>query len=358
MLRAVPPLRKNAVVTGGGCGYDAVLLVSFGGPEGPEEVMSFLRRVTAQRPIPAGRLAEVAAHYGHFGGVSPINAENRALLALLRDRLDLPVYWGNRNSPPFLLDALREMRADGVRRALGYVTSGYGSYPGCRQYREDIAAAQQALGAGAPEVHKLRAFYNHPLFVRPLASAVDAALSRLPAEFRRDAHLLCTAHSIPLEMARTSPYVPQVRETARLVAAATRREQRLSVAWQSRSGPSTAPWLEPDVSDALDALAAAGTRAVVVAPIGFVADHMEVVYDLDMVALPQARRRGLLVERAATAGAAQADLVAALTDERTRPGAPKPALGVRGPAHDGCPVGCCPAPGRPISVPGAGPAVR
>lgn len=318
--------------------YDAILLVSFGGPESPDEVLPFLRRVTAGRSVPPERLAEVAEHYLLFGGKSPINAQNRLLLEALRSQVALPVYWGNRNAAPFLSDTLAEMRDAGVRRALAFVTSAYGSYSGCRQYREDFARARKAVGPGAPEIDKLRAFYNHPLFVTPCVDAIREALQRLPSDRRAGAHVLFTAHSIPLSMARTGPYVPQLTETARLVSAGA-AVSAWSLAWQSRSGPPRIPWLAPDVGEALADLAG-HVPAVVVAPIGFVSDHMEVVYDLDTVAVPAARAGGLTVERAATPGLALAPLVAALVRERTD-GDIRNYLGARGPAHDACPARCC-----------------
>ena len=317
--------------------WDALLLVSFGGPEGPDEVLPFLRRVTAGRGISDERLAEVGEHYAQFGGVSPINGQNRALLAALRKAVDLPVYWGNRNAAPLLVDTLTEMRDDGIRRALAYVTSAYSSYSGCRQYREDIQRAQRDV-AGAPAVDKLRVFYNHPAFVACFVDAVESARRRLRVD---RPYLVFTAHSVPLSMARTSAYEMQLRQTARLVAGPLDWE----LAWQSRSGPPQVPWLEPDVGAVLVRLAAQGVPGVIVVPIGFVSDHLEVVYDLDTEALPAARALGLNVERAATPGddprivAMVADLVAERTSGKARP-----ALGDLGPSHDGCPLDCCPAP--------------
>jgi ferrochelatase len=302
-------------------------------------VLPFLRRVTAGRGISDERLAEVAEHYALFGGVSPINGQNRTLLTALRAAIDLPVYWGNRNAAPLLADALTEMRDDGVGRALAYVTSAYSSYSGCRQYREDIARAQREV-PGAPAVDKLRVFYNHPAFVACFVDAVEAARLRLGVD---RPYLVFTAHSVPLSMARTSAYEMQLRQTARLVAG----DLDWELAWQSRSGPPRVPWLEPDVGDVLERLAVQQVPGVVVVPIGFVSDHMEVVYDLDTEAVPAARARGLRVERAATPGddprivAMVADLVA----ERTT-GQPRAALGDLGPSHDGCPLDCCPAPLR------------
>ncbi|MGH3745691.1 MAG: ferrochelatase, partial [Mycobacteriales bacterium] len=251
--------------------WDALLLVSFGGPEGPGDVLPFLRRVTEGRGVSDERLAEVGEHYALFGGVSPINGQNRELLAALRGAVGLPVYWGNRNAPPLLAEALTEMRDDGVRRALAYVTSAYSSYSGCRQYREDIARAQEAV-PGAPAVDKLRVFYNHPAFVACFDDAVEAARQRLGVD---RPYLLFTAHSMPLLQARTSAYEMQLRQTARLVAGALDWE----LAWQSRSGPPQVPWLEPDVGEVLERLAAQGVPVVILVPIGFVSVHLEVVYD-------------------------------------------------------------------------------
>lgn len=315
--------------------WDALLLVSFGGPEGPDEVLPFLRRVTAGRGVSDERLVEVARHYDRFGGVSPINAQNRALLAALREALDLPVFWGNRNAPPLLAEALADMRDAGVRRALAYVTSAYSSYSGCRQYRDDIARAQAQV-PGAPAVDKLRVFYNHPAFVACFADAVAEAGGRLGVE---RPYLVFTAHSVPLAAARTSAYEMQLRQTARLVAG----DLDWRLAWQSRSGPPQVPWLEPDVGEVLETLATQGVPGVVVVPIGFVSDHLEVVYDLDTEAIPAARARGLRVERAATPGTdpRMVAMVAELVAERTS-GAPRRALGDLGPSHDACPLDCCP----------------
>jgi ferrochelatase len=283
--------------------YDALLVAGFGGPEKPEDVMPFLENVTRGRNIPRHRLAEVAENYHAVGGRSPINDQNRALIAALRDELArsglrMPIYWGNRNWHPYLADAVREMRDAGVRRALAFVTSAWSSYSACRQYLDDIDAARLAAGAGAPEIDKLRHFCLHPGFVEPMAENVRAALAAGPA----DAALLFTAHSIPLEMARGSKYVQQLEEACRRVAAlAGHPEHRL--VYQSRSGPPHIPWLEPDVKDALSSLAAApGPRHVVLAPIGFISDHMEVIVDLDRQAREHAESLGFTIARAATVG--------------------------------------------------------
>jgi ferrochelatase len=341
--------------------YDALLLVSFGGPEGPDDVLPFLRNVTRGRGIPDERLAEVGRHYDHFGGVSPINAQNRRLLAAIRadfaaHDLDLPVFWGNRNWDPYLIDAMREMREAGVRRAVAFVTSAYSSYSGCRQYRENLAAARAEVGAGAPEIDKLRHYFDHPGFIEPFVDATVAAVSALPAE-AQGAALVFTTHSIPMTQADTSgptggAYVAQHRAAAQLVAdgVASRTgvaDRPWALVFQSRSGPPTQPWLEPDVSDHLSDLAARGAPGAVLVPIGFVSDHLEVVWDLDTEAAEHALRIGLPIARAATPATAPdprfVAMVRALVLERIA-GAPREALSSLGPSWDACPVGCCPNP--------------
>lgn len=326
---------------------DAVLVVSFGGPEGPDDVMPFLERVTGGRGVPRERLEEVAHHYELFGGISPLNGQNRALVDALRRELDarglgLPVYFGNRNWHPFLADTLRAMAAAGVGRALGLVTSAYSSYAGCRLYREAICAAQAEVGPAAPEVLKARVFYNHPGFVEANADRLRDALATLPAERRARAHVAFTAHSIPLAMARRSRYERQLAETARLVAESTGATD-YRVVYQSRSGPPQVPWLEPDILDHLRELAARGVEDVVVAPSGFVSDHMEVIYDLDVEARELAAELGLGFARAGTAGTHPAFVAMAreLVEERLDPALPRRALGRDGPFYDVCPPGCC-----------------
>jgi ferrochelatase len=330
--------------------YDALLLLSFGGPEGPDDVLPFLENVVRGRGVPRERLLEVAEHYRHFGGVSPINEQNRALLAAIRAELPgLPVYWGNRNWHPLVEDTVAGMRADGVRRALVFVTSAYTSFSGCRQYQDDLARARAAVGEGAPELHKLRHYFNHPGFVEPNADAVRAALASQP-----DARLVFTAHSIPTSMEVASGpgghlYSAQLREASRLVAEAVRGPGAdFDLVWQSRSGPPAVPWLEPDVNDHLAALAEAGVRSVVVSPIGFVSDHVEVLWDLDEEAAETAAKLGLGYARAGTVGTDPrfVRMVRQLVSERTE-GAPRLALGSFGPSHDVCPLDCCPAPRRP-----------
>jgi ferrochelatase len=327
--------------------YDAFLLVSFGGPEGMADVVPFLDRVLTGRDVPPERKREVARHYERFGGVSPINAQNRTLLEALRVELGihgprLPVYWGNRNWHPLLAEALEAMAGDGVRRALAFVTSAYSSYSGCRQYLEDIARARAEAGPRAPVVDKLRAFHDHPGFVEANTDRVRAALATLPPARRATARIAFTAHSIPATMASTSDYVWQLRETCALVAAAVPHE-RWALVYQSRSGPPRQPWLEPDILDHLDTLAAEGVADVVVAPIGFVSDHMEVVYDLDIAARERAAALGLGFVRAGTAGAhpALVRMIRELIQERAA-GGERRALGARGARPDVCAPDCCP----------------
>lgn len=314
--------------------FDALIVVSFGGPERREDVLPFLENVLRGRNVPRERLEEVAEHYYHFGGRSPIGAATRALIAAVQAELDVHgpawrVYGGNRNWHPFLEDTLRQMQADGVRRALALVTSAFGSYSGCRQYLEDIERARGALGPGAPVVEKLRLFYNHPEFIAILAERVAAAGAGA---------LVFTAHSIPSVMAAGSPYQEQLAEVCALVAAG--RPWRL--AFQSRSGPPQQPWLEPSLEDALTAVRDAGAEEVVLVPIGFLADHMEVVFDLDIEAQEWCRALGLHMKRVKTPGdhARFPALVRELILERTAD-APRRALGPSGPWPDTCPDGCC-----------------
>jgi len=330
--------------------YDALLLVSFGGPEGPDDVLPFLENVTRGRNVPKERLREAASHYEHFGGVSPLPAQCRALVAALREELErrgpaLPVYWGNRNWHPMLADTLRRMAEDGAKRALAFVTSAYASYSGCRQYLEDIAAARAEVGERAPVVHKLRLFYNHPGFVEPLAERVAEAFEKVPEERRAAARLVVTAHSLPGTLAATCDYEAQLREAAGLVASLLRRAE-WSLAYQSRSGPPSQPWLGPDIVEHLRALATTGATDVVVAPIGFISDHMEVRYDLDVEARSRALELGLNMVRAATVGTHPrfVRMIRELVQERVSEAPARSHLGERGPAPDVCAPGCCPAP--------------
>jgi ferrochelatase len=326
--------------------YDAFLLVSFGGPEGPDDVLPFLRNVTRGRGIPPERLAEVAEHYHHFGGVSPINAQCRELLDALR--LDLPMYWGNRNWHPFLEDTVTTMRDDGVRRAIAFVTSPFGSYSSCRQYQEDIAKARAAV-EGAPVIDKIRHFHDHPGYVQVHADAVHTALASLPDRAPARTRLAFTAHSIPSTMdAASGPggagrYHTQLAETAALVAGAAAPELAWDLVWQSRSGPPQMPWLEPDINDHLESLAKNGVSEVVVSPIGFISDHLEVLWDLDVEARQSAERLGIGYARAATPGADPrfVAMVRELVQERLDPErVVRHGLGTV-PTWDFCPANCC-----------------
>jgi len=318
--------------------FDALLLLSFGGPEGPDQVMPFLENVTRGRGIPRERLESVAEHYLHFGGVSPINGINRELIAsieteLSRRKMVLPVYFGNRNWEPYVEDTVALMRDNGIRRAAVFTTSAWGGYSGCTQYQEDIARGRAATGTDAPELVKLRQYFDHPLLIEMFADAIHEAAATLPEDLRDDARLVFTAHSIPLRAAsRCGPdlYARQVRHTAGLVAAAAGRREYDQV-WQSRSGPPQVPWLEPDVGDHLDALAKQGTKAVIVCPVGFVADHIEVVWDLDNEVADQAAEAGIAFARATTPNAQPrfAQLAVDLIDE-VRLGRPPLRVGANG----------------------------
>lgn len=334
--------------------YDALLLVSFGGPERPEDVVPFLENVTRGRGIPRARLEEVGQHYFLFGGRSPINDQNKALIAALEQDLaehglDLPVYWGNRNWAPYLDDTVAQMAADGVRRAICVTTSAYSSWSSCRQYLDNLEGALAALpeGVAAPRLDKVRAYYDHPGFVSANTDGVLAALADLPDEVRDAARLVFVTHSIPISMSESSgpeggAYVAQHLDVAATVAArvaaATGVERPHELVYCSRSGAPHVPWLEPDVNDRLEELAGEGAAAVVLIPVGFVSDHMEVVYDLDTEALATAERLGIPARRAASAGTHPA-FVSAIRElvleraaaERTAPQA----------CVDRCPPGCC-----------------
>ncbi|HEX6935465.1 MAG TPA: ferrochelatase [Actinomycetes bacterium] len=342
--------------------YDAFLLVSFGGPEGPDDVLPFLENVTRGRGIPRERLLEVGEHYFGFGGVSPINAQNRALIeAIEKDfaqhEVGLPVYWGNRNWDPYLTDTFARMAADGVTRVLALLTSAYSSYSGCRQYRENLAAAAAPLGDRAPRVDRIRHYFNHPGFVEAMVASTLAAVDDLPPDVRSAARLVFVTHSVPTSMNdRSGPdggaYEAQHRDVARLVAggvaAATGTVHELDLVYCSRSGPPAQPWLEPDVNDHLERLSDHGVSGAVLVPIGFVSDHMEVRFDLDTEALATAERLGLPCTRAATVGtdprfvAAVRELVLERAAVVRGEEPVRAALGRLGPSHDVCPLGCCP----------------
>ena len=326
--------------------FDALFLVSFGGPEGPDDVMPFLENVLRGKNVPRERMLEVAEHYQHFGGVSPINEQNRQLMAAIKADLaehgiDLPVYWGNRNWHPMIPESLKSMQQDGVKKAMAFFTSAYSCYSGCRQYRENIMAAQEAIGDGAPEVHKLRMFYNHPLYIEATVDRMREAMQPFSDGDPTKTHFVFTAHSIPLSMADNCKYSTQLNETCRLT-----MEHFEGHAWdlvyQSRSGPPSQPWLEPDVCDFLETVAEQGVRQVVVMPVGFVSDHMEVLFDLDTEAKEKCDELGIAMQRAKAVGTHEKfiAMIRHLILER-KEGAEKLAIGKYPPNHDVCPVDCC-----------------
>lgn len=328
--------------------YDALLVVSFGGPDGPDDVLPFLENVLRGRNVPRERMLAVAEHYYHFGGRSPINDQNRALIAALEKELaesgsKLPIYWGNRNWHPLLPDTLRQMRDDGVKRALAFFTSAYSSYSGCRQYRENVAAAQAEVGPDAPQVDKLRVFFNHPGFIEPMIEHTRSSLDKVPAERRSNAHVIFTAHSIPSAMADGCRYEKQLLEASRLVAEGA-GAANWKLVYQSRSGPPQQPWLEPDVCDYIKELHSSGElRDVVVVPIGFISDHLEVLYDLDTEAKQLCDELGINMVRAATVGTHPrfVRMIRELINERITDSSDRLALGNFGASHDVCPVDCC-----------------
>src|SRR4051812_26336212 len=326
--------------------YDAVLIVSFGGPDGPDDVLPFLENVLRGRNVPRERMLEVAEHYYEFGGRSPINDQNRALIAALEQELaghgpHLPIYWGNRNWHPLLADTLRQMVGDGVRRALAFFTSAYSSYSGCRQYRENIATAQAEVGPTAPAVDKLRVFFNHPGFIEPMIERARAALDEVPNDRRDTAALIFTAHSIPQAMADGCRYEEQLRESSQLVAEGLGRPKR-ELVYQSRSGPPQQPWLEPDVCDFIRNChnSDPSIRDVVIIPIGFISDHLEVLYDLDTEAKQRCSELGINMIRAGTVGTHPrfVRMIRELIEERVTVNPSRLALGSLGPSHDVCPI--------------------
>lgn len=341
--------------------YDAILIVSFGGPESREDVIPFLENVLRGRNVPRERMLAVAEHYYHFGGKSPINQQTRELISALENELalygpKLPVYWGNRNWHPMLAETVQKMKQDGVRRALAFVTSAYSSYSGCRQYREDIARAQNEAGTGAPEIDKLRAFFNHPGFIDATEDRLHDALRHFPENTKQNVQVIFTAHSIPLSMADTSDYVRQLEEVRNLVCACLRIANHALV-YQSRSGAPGQPWLEPDILDHLREVKLSNrASAVVIAPIGFISDHMEILYDLDVEARQLCDSLALPMARAKTVGVHPKfiEMIRELVLERIASETSKNdrrALGSLGPRQDVCAENCCPAPPRPTGKP-------
>jgi len=327
--------------------YDGVLVLSFGGPEGPADVLPFLENVTAGRDIPRERLLEVSEHYLHFNGVSPINGQNRALIDALRKELDshgllLPIYFGNRNWEPYVTDTIRQMQEDGVTRALVFVTSALSSYSGCRQYREDVTRAIDSLERKTLEFDKLRVFYNHPGFIEPMAEVTRSALGSVLPERRGTTRLIFTAHSIPTSMARQCSYELQLEEAARLIAEGAGQTEH-AISYQSRSGSPRTPWLEPDILDSLRVAKVNGATDVVVVPVGFISDHMEVLFDLDTEARDLAVELELGFIRVPTVGTHSrfVTMIRELIMERMSANPFRPALGRRGPNHDICPLNCC-----------------
>lgn len=329
--------------------YDALLVVSFGGPDKPDDVMPFLENVTRGRGIPRERLESVAEHYYHFGGKSPINEQNLSLIEAIRGELsrqglNLPVYFGNRNWHPMLPEALGQMAGDGVKKALAFFTSAFSSYSGCRQYRENIGEARAQVGETAPEIDKLRAFWNHPGFLEPMADAMREVCAGLPAQTTA---VLFTAHSIPNSMAENCRYEQQLQEACRIVADRAGVSE-FELDYQSRSGSPHVPWLEPDVCDRIRQLASEGKTDMVVLPIGFISDHMEVLYDLDTEALELCQELGVRLHRLPTIGTHPkfVQMIVELVKERCGLLTEKRALGSSGPSHDVCPINCC-LPGAP-----------
>jgi len=343
--------------------YDAILVVSFGGPEGKEDVIPFLQNVLRGKNVPISRMEEVAHHYYHFGGVSPINSHCRVLIAALRAELDrheirLPIYWGNRNWHPLLEDTVRAMAFDGIKKVLAFFTSAYSSYSSCRQYLEDVTRAQCIVGDSAPSIDKIRSFYNHPNFIEVNAENLDRALQAVPVDRRELVHVAFTAHSIPTAMARNCPYEMQLQEACRLVAAKV-NQKNWQLVFQSRSGPPSQPWLGPDIGDHLRELRVQSIEDVVILPIGFITDHMEVIYDLDIETAKLADEIGINMIRAATAGAAPRfiEMIRLLIEERLSPSKAKFVILGNEVPPDACPPDCCPSgavpvPNGPVTSPG------
>lgn len=333
--------------------YDALLFVSFGGPEGPDDVMPFLENVLRGKNVPRERMLEVSEHYQHFGGISPINEQCRQLIAALEAELaehgpPLPIYWGNRNWTPMLADTMQQMADDGVQRALAFFTSSFSSYSGCRQYREDIMQAREQVGDMAPEVDKIRVFFNHPGFLEPMIESVSTALEKVPTQRRKNTPLLFTAHSIPMSMADNCKYQVQLTEACRIVAEQV-GHSNWEVVYQSRSGPPQQPWLEPDICDHIESLQKTAAEKgepltdLLILPIGFISDHMEVLFDLDTEALELCKKLGIALQRIPTVGTHPrfVQMIRELITERTVDNPKRLVLGNLPPNHDVCPADCC-----------------
>ncbi|MCH7687734.1 MAG: ferrochelatase [Planctomycetes bacterium] len=335
--------------------YDAILIVGFGGPEKRDDVIPFLENVLRGKNVPRERMREVAEHYYQFDGISPINAHVRQLIESLRTELDskdipLPIYWGNRNWHPLLADTMQQMADEGIQHALAVVLSAYSSYSSCRQYLENIQTARDAVGKDAPQIDKIRVFYNHPDFIAVNADHLRLALDHFSQQQRKTVHIAYTAHSIPCSMAATCDYEKQLAETCRLVSEALHiPEERWKLVYQSRSGRPSDPWLEPDICDHLTAIHEQGVTNLVILPIGFLSDHLEILYDLDHEARKVCETLGLNMVRAATPGTHPRFLamLCKLIQERLTDSPSREAIGQCGPHHDICPADCCPAPDRP-----------
>jgi ferrochelatase len=338
-----------------GTPYDSLLIVGFGGPEKREDVMPFLENVVRGRNVPRERLLEVAEHYYHFDGISPINDQVRALIDALKPELErigvhLPIYWGNRNWHPMLPDTMNAMTQAGHKKALAVVLAAYSSYSSCRQYRENVYAARDSVGESAPWVDKMRVYYNHPDFIAANVDRVREAIAQLPTEAHSRFHIAFTAHSIPSSMAGNCNYEIQLSETCRLIAEALELPaDRWKLVYQSRSGRPEDPWLEPDILDHVDTLGENGVRELIIHPVGFLSDHMEVLYDLDDEAKHACEERGMAMIRSQTVGTHPdfVRMMAELIKERITASPERRAIGRFGPNHDVCPVNCCMPPARP-----------
>jgi ferrochelatase len=316
--------------------YDAFLLVSFGGPEGMSDVIPFLKNVLQGKNVPEERMHAVAHHYELFNGISPINEQNRQLIAALKPKIQLagpklPIYWGNRNWHPLLTDTIQQMTADGIKKAIAFVTSAYSSYSSCRQYLENIEQARLAVGANTPQIDKIPSFYNHPGFIAANADQLSIVLNTLAQQRRQKAKVIFTAHSIPLSMAQGCHYAEQLNETCQLIITKANITNQWQLAFQSRSGPPSQPWLEPDINDCLKHLAQEGNDDVVIAPVGFVSDHMEIIYDLDTEAKKLCETLGINYTRAKTANCHPEfiDMICELVEEQIA-------------QQNFCAVSCCP----------------